>query len=582
MDEIVNLLPDRIPVLVVDDDETVLQVTRLVLSRFRFDNHALDLICASSGAEAIQILSQRSDIAIVLLDVVMESDDSGFEVVSFIRNKLHNYITRILLRTGQPGLAPERQVINDYDINDYIAKTEATTDRLNLSMTNALRSYRDILRAEYLTHRVVSAELEQQQALQASQGLNLSMTNALRSYRDILRAEYLTHRVVSAELEQQQALQASQAKSAFLAHMSHEIRTPLNGIIGMADILADTPLSSDQQGYLTDIHNSGRALLGIINDVLDLSKIEAGKLELDSREFKLMDVIGEVNSMFHAPMMNKSIDYQQSISAAVPEHMFADNIRIQQLLMNLLSNALKFTPKDGKISLNIDVEEDISGLKPEELQLVLTVKDSGIGIDKSRLAKIFDAYQQAESHISRIYGGTGLGLSLCRQISQLMKGDIEVHSELGQGSTFSARIVVGNGDAKSSTLPEQETELVSIVGMKVLVAEDNPTNRKVIQMLLVKLGIEASIVDDGQQLLDCVDDIAPDLILMDCHMPVMDGFEATKALRQRGMTVPIYALTAGVSTEERVECANIGMNAVLTKPVTMQSLKTALQKALSE
>ncbi len=541
MDEIVNLLPDRIPVLVVDDDETVLQVTRLVLSRFRFDNHALDLICASSGAEAIQILSQRSDIAIVLLDVVMESDDSGFEVVSFIRNKLHNYITRILLRTGQPGLAPERQVINDYDINDYIAKTEATTDRLNLSMTNALRSYRDILRAEYLTHRVVSAELEQQQALQASQ-----------------------------------------AKSAFLAHMSHEIRTPLNGIIGMADILADTPLSSDQQGYLTDIHNSGRALLGIINDVLDLSKIEAGKLELDSREFKLMDVIGEVNSMFHAPMMNKSIDYQQSISAAVPEHMFADNIRIQQLLMNLLSNALKFTPKDGKISLNIDVEEDISGLKPEELQLVLTVKDSGIGIDKSRLAKIFDAYQQAESHISRIYGGTGLGLSLCRQISQLMKGDIEVHSELGQGSTFSARIVVGNGDAKSSTLPEQETELVSIVGMKVLVAEDNPTNRKVIQMLLVKLGIEASIVDDGQQLLDCVDDIAPDLILMDCHMPVMDGFEATKALRQRGMTVPIYALTAGVSTEERVECANIGMNAVLTKPVTMQSLKTALQKALSE
>ncbi len=541
MDEIVNLLPDRIPVLVVDDDETVLQVTRLVLSRFRFDNHALDLICASSGAEAIQILSQRSDIAIVLLDVVMESDDSGFEVVSFIRNQLHNYITRILLRTGQPGLAPERQVINDYDINDYIAKTEATTDRLNLSMTNALRSYRDILRAEYLTHRVVSAELEQQQALQASQ-----------------------------------------AKSAFLAHMSHEIRTPLNGIIGMADILADTPLSSDQQGYLTDIHNSGRALLGIINDVLDLSKIEAGKLELDSREFKLMDVIGEVNSMFHAPMMNKSIDYQQSISAAVPEHMFADNIRIQQLLMNLLSNALKFTPKDGKISLNIDVEEDISGLKPEELQLVLTVKDSGIGIDKSRLAKIFDAYQQAESHISRIYGGTGLGLSLCRQISQLMKGDIEVHSELGQGSTFSARIVVGNGDAKSSTLPEQETELVSIVGMKVLVAEDNPTNRKVIQMLLVKLGIEASIVDDGQQLLDCVDDIAPDLILMDCHMPVMDGFEATKALRQRGMTVPIYALTAGVSTEERVECANIGMNAVLTKPVTMQSLKTALQKALSE
>jgi len=539
MDEIVNLLPDRIPVLVVDDDETVLQVTRLVLSRFRFDNHALDLICASSGQEAIQILSQRSDIAIVLLDVVMESDDSGFEVVSFIRNQLHNYITRILLRTGQPGLAPERQVINDYDINDYIAKTEATTDRLNLSMTNALRSYRDILRAEYLTHRVVSAELEQQQALQASQ-----------------------------------------AKSAFLAHMSHEIRTPLNGIIGMADILADTSLSSEQQGFLTDIHNSGRALLGIINDVLDLSKIEAGKLELDPRAFTMLDVIAEVNSMFHAPMMNKSIDYQQVISPSVPEQMFADNIRLQQLLMNLLSNALKFTPKNGQISLRVDAEDNLPSLQSGELQLVFTITDTGIGIDESRLAKIFDAYQQAETHISRIYGGTGLGLSLCRQISQLMKGDIEVHSVLGEGSTFTARIVVGNGDAKQVSSSIQGAELASIEGMKVLVAEDNPTNRKVIQMLLMKLGVEVTVVDDGQQLLDCVADIKPDLILMDCHMPVMDGFEATKALRQRKISVPIYALTAGVSTEERIECANIGMDAVLTKPVTMQSLKSALQQVL--
>ena len=540
MDEVVNLLPDRIPVLVVDDDETVIQVTRLVLSRFRFDNHALELICAGSGREAIEILSQREDIAIVLLDVVMESDDSGFEVVSFIRNQLHNYITRILLRTGQPGLAPERQVINDYDINDYIAKTEATTDRLNLSMTNALRSYRDILRAEYLTHRVVSAELEQQQALQASQ-----------------------------------------AKSAFLAHMSHEIRTPLNGIIGMADILADTDLNNEQQGYLNDIHNSGRALLGIVNDVLDLSKIEAGKLELDPRKFKLVDLIGEVNSMFHAPMMNKSIQFDQIISDSVPENLFADSIRLQQLIMNLLSNALKFTSSGGRIGLSIELDGSMNDLRDDKLPLRITVSDSGIGIDETRLAKIFDAYQQAETHTSRIYGGTGLGLSLCRQITHLMGGDIEVASKLDEGSTFSAHIVVQKTESDRNYLSSELSEGVVISGMKVLVAEDNPTNRKVIEMLLRKLKVEVSVVDDGQQLLDCIDNFAPDLVLMDCHMPIMDGFEATRALRQRGLNTPIYALTAGVSTEERIECANIGMNEVLTKPVTLQSLKAALQKVAS-
>ncbi len=536
MDEVVNLLPDRIPVLVVDDDETVIQVTRLVLSRFRFDNRALDLICATSGQEAIEILSQRDDIAIVLLDVVMESDDSGFEVVSFIRNQLHNYITRILLRTGQPGLAPERQVINDYDINDYIAKTEATTDRLNLSMTNALRSYRDILRAEYLTHRVVTAELEQQQALQASQ-----------------------------------------AKSAFLAHMSHEIRTPLNGIIGMADILADTDLSQEQQGYLNDIHNSGRALLGIVNDVLDLSKIEAGKLELDPRSFKLLDMIGEVNSMFHAPMMNKSIQYNQVIGDAVPKNLEADSIRLQQLIMNLMSNALKFTPKGGEIGLNINVDESSSEAGAGNLALVIAVTDTGIGIAETRLAKIFDAYQQAETHTSRIYGGTGLGLSLCRQIANLMNGDIEVESKLDAGSVFTARIVVRHADVEGADAGV-DASAVSVSGLKVLVAEDNPTNRKVIEMLLKKLGIEVVIVDDGQQLLDCISSVDPDLVLMDCHMPVMDGFEATKLLRQRGLSVPVFALTAGVSTEERIECANIGMNEVLTKPVTLQSLENALQK----
>jgi CheY-like chemotaxis protein len=243
----------------------------------------------------------------------------------------------------------------------------------------------------------------------------------------------------------------------------------------------------------------------------------------------------------------------------------------------LLGNALKFTPEGGDIRLLLSIDEEKSD--EQDLSLILTVSDSGIGIDESRLGQIFDAYQQAETHTSRIYGGTGLGLSLCRQIVQLMSGDIFVISALGKGSVFTANIVVKRGLVKKKIDHESNTSMLAIEGMKVLVAEDNPTNRRVIQMLLKKLSVEVSVVDDGQQLLDCIDEINPDLILMDCHMPVLDGFAATRELRKRGMGKPIYALTAGVSNEERIECKNIGMNEILTKPVTLQSLKLALQKA---
>jgi CheY-like chemotaxis protein len=315
--------------------------------------------------------------------------------------------------------------------------------------------------------------------------------------------------------------------------------------------------------------------LGIVNDVLDLSKIEAGKLELEPQSFNLKDLMDEVNSMFNAPMMNKAINFHQEIDTLVPDFLVADRIRLQQLMMNLLSNALKFTADGGDIGFSLQMAE------PSSLGgsfLILTVSDSGIGINEARLGEIFDAYQQAEIYTSRIYGGTGLGLSLCRQIVQLMSGDISVTSILGKGSTFTAKVLVHSNSENNEVAAEPDT-FFAIKGMKVLVAEDNVTNRKVIEKLLQKLLIDVVVVENGQQLLDCISDFDPDLILMDCHMPVLNGFDTTRELRRRGSTTAIFALTAGVTNEERTECFDIGMNYILTKPVTLQSLTLALQKA---
>lgn len=526
MEEKLTLLPERIPVLVVDDDETVIQVTRLVLGRFQFDGHGLELLSAGSAEEAKKTLSERPDISIILLDVVMESDDSGFEVVNFIRNELDNHTIRILLRTGQPGLAPERKVIADYDINDYIAKTEATTDRLSLSLTNALRSYRDILRAEHLARRVISAEDQQKQAQQANQ-----------------------------------------AKSTFLAHMSHEIRTPLNGIIGMADILADTEMSPQQLDYLDDIRNSGRALLGIINDVLDLSKIEAGKLSLDPVNFTIEEMLADINSMFHSAMLTKYIQFDLQVGDDVPQHFVGDRIRLQQILMNLISNALKFTNEGGSISLSLNVE------RAKDLRLKVSVKDSGIGIPEDRLDKIFGAYEQADASTTRHYGGTGLGLSLCQQIVHLMGGDISVVSAVGEGSEFYFDVIV---EEVADAIGINDKVHSDLSALTVLVAEDNVTNRKVIDLMLKRLGVKRHIVENGQYLIDCIGDIDPDIVLMDCHMPKLDGFAATRWIRQQGMDVPVIALTAGVSEEEVDKCQALGMNEIMTKPITLETLRERL------
>lgn len=516
-----DLLQDRLPLLVVDDDESVLKVTRLVLSRFHYDEHSLEILEAQSAAEARQILSRRSDIAVILLDVVMETDDAGLRLVEAIRTQLDNHNVRIILRTGQPGYAPQHEVIRDYDINDYLSKSDATQGRLFFSLTTALRNYHDIIKAQYLGRQVARAD------------------------------------------------KASQAKTQFLAHMSHEIRTPLNGLAGTVQLLADTTLDDEQQQLLDNLKYTTEALMGIVNDVLDVSKIEAGKLELHPQPFELAELVNKVGAIFSANMQLKSVSFHTDLASGLPRFVQGDALRIQQILMNYLSNAFKFTAGGGTITLRLS--PTVAG------RIRFEVIDNGVGINADRLAHIFDAYEQENATIAGQFGGTGLGLSLCRSLAELMGGEVGVESHEGDGSCFWLELALADAGALDESKP---AEVLSLSGKYLMLCEDDATSRKVLAHMLSKTGADVQAFDDGLPLLQHDFSLA-DVIILDCHMPLKDGFSTARELRSRGYQGPVIALTAAVTQQEIQQCLAAGMDQVLAKPVQAETLYQQLAELLN-
>lgn len=520
-------LPERIVLLVVDDDEAVLQVTRLVLSRFRYKSRSLEILEASSAAQAKATLALRPDIAVILLDVVMESDDAGLRLVEHIRHELNNHHVRILLRTGQAGYAPERQVVQDYDINDYLVKSDATQSRLFLSLTAAIRSFSDILRAEELARRIAEAEHQRQLADRASL-----------------------------------------AKTDFLAHMSHEIRTPLNGIAGIVELLDDTGLSSEQAELLRDLRYVSSALLGIVNDVLDVAKIEAGKLELNVHDFHLPQLLEKVAAIFVVGMQQKAIRFQVEQGNDLPQWVRGDAQRIQQILINYLSNAYKFTPQGGRITLRVSCVVTADGY-----ELIAEVDDNGKGIRAERLADIFNAYEQESAQTASHYGGTGLGLSLSRSLAMLMSGCVGADSEPGHGSRFWLRVPLERGEAP--VVDETAADPLAadaLAGWVILISEDDPTSQKIIRKILEQQGARVEVFADGQQLLDSGLYHTADVIVLDYHMPVLDGPSTARRLRELDYQGPLLALTAGIVDSEREACLQAGMNDVQGKPLDRQRL----------
>ena len=376
-------------------------------------------------------------------------------------------------------------------------------------------------------------------------------------------------------LARDEAQAATLAKSRFLATMSHEIRTPLNGVLGMAQAMAADTLIPRQQARLNVIQQSGQALLTILNDVLDVSKIEAGKLEVEATLFNLEETVAGACNVFASLAESKRLSFQVATPEAVRGCYVGDPTRLRQILYNLISNSLKFTEKG---SVRLEVERSGDGLQ-------FTVSDTGIGMTPDQTAKLFQAFAQADVSTTRKYGGTGLGLAICRDLAALMGGTITVSSVLSQGSVFTLWLPLTPADHPLAVVHDPEGAAESNLDLRVLAAEDNAVNRLVLATLLAQVGIEPVMVENGVQAIEAWGAREWDLILMDIQMPEMDGPTAAREIRAREQAqgrrrTPIIALTANAMAHQLLEYTEAGMDGLVAKPIEMAKLIAALGTAL--
>ena len=389
------------------------------------------------------------------------------------------------------------------------------------------------------------------------------------------------------------ALAASDAKSGFLANMSHEIRTPMNGVIGMIDSLLGTSLTVGQRESAQTIQSSAYSLLLIINDILDFSKIEAGKMTFEQVDFDLKEIIKNTIDLMATLAQGKGLHLSECIQEGTATDLVGDPTRLRQVLLNLLSNAIKFS-EEGSVLLEIAQTSEID----DEVEISFSVHDTGIGMSEEAQEKLFQSFTQADTSTTRKYGGTGLGLAICRKLVELMGGTIEATSTLGKGSTFSFSLqftkqksfvsIDRAPTAVSELSPATQTtaDPASANGTRILLAEDGKTNQMVAVQVLKKLGYTADIALNGREAVEAWRHKKYDIILMDCNMPEMDGYEATRKIREleaeRNLKpTQIIAMTASVMMEDRELCIAAGMNDFTTKPVDQHALKTALTRAKS-
>ncbi|MEM8806570.1 MAG: response regulator [Cyanobacteria bacterium P01_G01_bin.38] len=566
---------NRTTVICIDDERSVLLTLRDQLDRILGHHYAIEL--AQTDAEALSLLKELAEanvpLPVVICDQIL-ANTRGHLLLSEIHQLYPQ--TRTVLLTGLAELDDVVYAINHAKLYRYLAKPWDEID-LGLTVQEAIRSY-------FQDQQLAQQNLALHQANQQLAALNADLEQLVETRTAALqkRTTALRRQTTLLKASKEAAEVANQAKSEFLANMSHEIRTPLNAVLGFAELLEMTPLNADQQEYLQCIARGGQSLIAIIDDILDLSKLEARELSLTATEFDLRQVIQELIQLFQPQATAKGLSIVSEIAPELSGRFVGPVDRLRQVLMNLIGNAIKFTAA-GRVTLRVCWSKTAES--DQTKKICFSVQDTGIGINPSDQARIFEPFTQVDGSHTRQYPGTGLGLTICQKIVHLMGGTIQVKSTLGQGSTFWFTVALSpaatsGSQASFSALTEPRRPVYSST-IRILVVEDAPTNQHLMMRILKTLGYQATAVSNGQQALDQLTTQSYDLVLMDCQMPILDGYEATRQLRQQEAgqhhTV-VIGVTASAMVGDREKCLGAGMDDYLSKPIRMEALKHVLEQ----